>query len=139
MTGRGYRRYAVVLLVAASALHAYECFFLSNPPSLRWFSWGMLPYGWCVLAILLGTRGRAATVGAAVALAWDLTTHYSVFMGNHGSTAALALNSHARTFPRKGPRPPSCPPPVTPAINATADRASVARRAEQYLSTAPRP
>ena len=91
MTGRGYRRYAVVLLVAASALHAYECFFLSNPPSLRWFSWGMLPYGWCVLAILLGTRGRAATVGAAVALAWDLTTHYSVFMGNHGSTAALAL------------------------------------------------
>jgi hypothetical protein len=91
MTDRSYRRYAVVLLVAASALHAYEGFVLSRPPSLGWFAWLMLPYGWCVLALLLGTRGRAATVGAAVALAWDITTHFSVFVGNHGSTAALAL------------------------------------------------
>jgi hypothetical protein len=51
----------------------------------------MMPYGWCVLALLLRSRGRSATVGAVIALAWDLAAHYSVFTRPGGSTAAPAL------------------------------------------------
>ncbi|HEY7712232.1 MAG TPA: hypothetical protein VIG57_19630, partial [Candidatus Entotheonella sp.] len=83
-----------VLLIAvlAFALHAYEHLYMSaGNPSLGFLVWSMAPY--CVaFAVSLFPATRAPVLaGAALALAFDLWGHYSVFANPQGSTAALAL------------------------------------------------
>jgi hypothetical protein len=67
-----YRRCAVVLLVVAAVAH------LPLTNSVALYAWTMAPYGWCLLALLLRSRGRSAAWGAAAALTWDAIGYWSV-------------------------------------------------------------
>ena len=84
--------YVVGIAVAAAALHTYEHIYKSaGDPSLGFLVWGMAPYLLCLsLSAFPGTRAPVIA-GGAVALAFDLWGHYSVFINPKGSTAALAL------------------------------------------------
>jgi hypothetical protein len=84
--------YVVGIAVAAAALHAYEHVYKSvGDPSVGFLLWAMVPYFLCLsLSAFPGTRAPVIA-GGAVALAFDLWGHYSVFFNPKGSTAALAL------------------------------------------------
>jgi hypothetical protein len=83
-----------VLLIAllAFALHAYEHLNLSaGNPSFGFLVWSMAPYCVAFAVSLFPATRRPVVPGAALALAFDLWGHYSVFVNPQGSTAALAL------------------------------------------------
>ena len=84
--------YVIGIAIAAVALHAYEHVYKNaGDPSPGFLLWAMVPYVLCLsLSAFAGIRA-SVIAGGAVALAFDLWGHYSVFINPKGSTAALAL------------------------------------------------
>ena len=82
----------VAISAIGAALHAYESLLLAaGGPSLGFFLWGLSPYFLCLFVAMSSNSPVPAAVGAAIALLFDLLTHYSVFVHPTSSTAALAL------------------------------------------------
>ncbi len=90
-TSGGWRLAAIALTIAALLLHGYEQLVKSSAPSIGWLLWAMLPYALCVAVLAKSRSALPATLGALVALAWDIRTYYSVFVHPTSSTAALAM------------------------------------------------
>jgi len=86
-----WRLAAFGLTLAAVLLHVYEQFAKSAAPSIGWLLWAMLPYALCLAVLARSRSGLPATLGALVALAWDLNAYYDVFVHPTSSTAALAM------------------------------------------------
>jgi len=87
----GSRLLGLGVIAIAALLHGYEQLAKSSSPSLGWFLWSMVPYGVCLVALLRSKSGIPGALGALIALALDLVTHYDVFVNPRGSTAALGL------------------------------------------------
>ena len=84
--------YVVGIAVAAAALHAYEHIYKSaGDPSVGFLLWAMIPYFLCLSLSAFPQTKAPVVAGGALALAFDLWGHYSVFIDPKGSTAALVL------------------------------------------------
>ena len=81
---------ALAPIALGVALHLYEHAALSgNGFSPGFFLWSLLPYALCAAGLAMAWNPRS--VAAAVALAFDLLAHYSVFVHPTSSTTALVL------------------------------------------------
>jgi len=82
----------IAISAIGAALHAYESLWkAAGGPSVGFFLWGLSPYFLCLFVAMSSKSPVPAAVGAAIALLFDLLTHYSVFVHPTSSTAALAL------------------------------------------------
>ena len=85
--------FSVIAITAiGAALHAYASLWqATGGPSLGFFLWGLTPYFLCLFVAMSSKSPTPASVGAVIALLFDLLAHYSVFVHPTSSTAALAL------------------------------------------------
>jgi hypothetical protein len=89
------RLVALIAILAGFALHAYTMIFegAGGPNAfgvgLMLFSW--LPYIACAVLLALTRNALAAGCGAIMAVLFDLSIFYSVFIHPTSSTAALGL------------------------------------------------
>ncbi len=66
----------IAISAIGAALHAYESLWLADGgPSLGFFLWGLSPYFLCLFVAASSKSPFPATVGAAIALLFDLLTH----------------------------------------------------------------
>jgi hypothetical protein len=80
----------IVVVLLATALHAYECFGESSG-GFGFLFWSLVPYALCLIVAALSASSIPALAGAIVALLFDLGAHNDVFVHPTSSTAGLAL------------------------------------------------
>jgi hypothetical protein len=89
---RGIYLAAVAPMLLGIGLHLYEHVAKSdNGFSPAFFLWAVMPYGLCLAGLAVSRRPLSLGFAAAVALAFDLVAHYSVFIHPTSSTAPLIL------------------------------------------------
>lgn len=83
----------VGIAMVGAALHASQLFVSesSGGGALGLFLWLMVPYGLCSFLSAFAALRTPAIAGAALALAADLLTHFSLLVDPQGSTASVAL------------------------------------------------
>lgn len=83
----------VGMAMVGAALHASQLFpsEISGGAALGMFLWLMVPYGLSLLLSAFAALRTPAIAGAALALASDLLTHFSLLVDPQGSTASVVL------------------------------------------------